>query len=170
MGQLYAFDTDHAKKWGVDEAIMLHNLIFWIRHNRDRGDKQRSGHYWTYNTYQDWAKVFPFWTGNQVRRVLDSLIAQEVVITGNYNKMKYDRTLWYALVDEKLLDQPDEETPTSICENAQMDKGKATNGSEETATPIPDSNPDRSPDGNPESSSSATTSPSASSDNEEFQI
>ena len=36
-----AFKFDHAKKWGVDEAVMLHNLTFWLRHNRDRGDKQK---------------------------------------------------------------------------------------------------------------------------------
>ena len=58
---------------------------------------------------------------------------------------------------------------TRVVKTATNGNGQMPQGSGETATPIPDSNPDRSPDGNPEGSCSATTSPSASSDNEEFQ-
>lgn len=150
MGKPYRFDVDHARKWGVDEAIMLHNLIFWLRKNKAKGKNFHDGHYWTYNTYEKWAKVLPFWTANQIKRIVSSLTTQGVILTSNHNKMKYDRTLWYALTDEKLLDQPEKKTSKSIGENDQMDESKGSDGSGETATPIPDDKPYSNPDGNPD--------------------
>jgi len=38
-------------------------------------------------------------------RGLKSLEDQAVILVGNYNKISYDRTLWYALVNEAVLHQ-----------------------------------------------------------------
>ena len=134
----YSFDVDHAKAYGVKEAIMLRNLIFWIRHNRANRKNVHEGHTWTYNTLKAFAELFPFWTVKQIRRILDSLITQGVIVKGNHNARAYDRTCWYALADESLLD------PT-VRPNGQMEKPKRAEGSAQTGAPIPDSNPDRKP-------------------------
>ena len=43
---------------------------------------------------------FPFWTDRQVSHIVKSLIKQGVIISGNYNRHSYDRTLWYAFKNE----------------------------------------------------------------------
>ena len=134
----YQFDVDHAKRYGLEEAVMLHNFIFWIRHNRANRKNQHDGRTWTYNTLEAFAELFPFWTVKQIRRILDSLIAQGVILKGNHNARAYDRTCWYALADESLL----EISPT-ICPNGQMEKPKRADGSDQTGRPIPDSKQDK---------------------------
>lgn len=141
----YHFDLEHAKAYGVEEAIMLHNFIYWLRHNRANRKNLHEGRTWTYNTLEAFVELFPFWTVGQIRRILDSLISQGVIVKGNHNARAYDRTCWYSLADESLL-----ELPAPICRNQQMDLPKPTNGFAETDGPIPDIKPDSKPDKKPE--------------------
>ena len=133
----YSFDVDHAKHYGVEEAILLHNFLFWIRHNRANRQNEHDGRTWTYNTLEAFAELFPFWSVRQIRRILDSLIEQGVIVKGNHNARAYDRTCWYALTDESLL-----ELPTAICQNGQIEKPERSKGSDRTGEPIPDIKPD----------------------------
>ena len=96
----YQFDVDHAKRYGLEEAVMLHNLIFWIRHNRANRKNQHDGRTWTYNTLEAFRELFPFWSVKQIRRILDSLLEQRVLVKADHNARAYDRTCWYALADE----------------------------------------------------------------------
>ena len=129
----YQFDVNHAKAYGVEEAIMLANFLFWIRHNRANRKNQHEGRTWTYNTLEAFAELFLFWTVKQIRRILDSLIEQRVLVKGDHNARAYDRTCWYALADESLL----EISPT-ICPNGQMEKPERAEGTARTGGPIPD--------------------------------
>ena len=47
--------------------------------------------------------IFPYWTYAQIRRIIKSLIKQNVIMTSNFNKHLWDRTTWYALVDEEHM-------------------------------------------------------------------
>lgn len=120
----YSFDPFEAEKYGTHEAIILANLKFWLFKNKTNDKHFYEGRYWTYNSIEAFKKQFFFWTTNQIRTALDSLIKQKVIMTGNYNSNKYDRTLWYALVDDNLhlLN-----STNAICEKSQMDSGKITN-------------------------------------------
>lgn len=121
----YQFEVDKAKKYGVEEAIILYSLIFWIRKNKANRQAKHDGHYWTYNSVSAWQEQFPFWSTGQIRRILESLVKQGVILTGNYNKSAYDRTLWYAVVDESILEIEENHLP------------EPENGEAETDEPIP---------------------------------
>lgn len=129
MSKSYVFDADDAIKYGLDAAVVLHAIKFWIEKNQANGSHFYDGHYWTYNSKRAWAELFPFFTERQVRRILDNLVEQGVLITGNYNAQAFDRTLWYAL----------DQTVQSISPNP-------ANGLAENGSPIPDSIPDNIPD------------------------
>lgn len=111
----YMFDTDVAALYGVDEAIMINNLAYWIRKNEANGKHYHEGRFWTYNSIEAFTKLFPFWTARQIRRVLKSLEDKGVIVTGNYNSSAYDRTTWYAFGD-------------CILRNGQMDFTRTSNG------------------------------------------
>ena len=109
---VYQFDTDHAARWGVNESIFLHNLIHWLRKNKAEGrnfqvGEDGIGRYWTYSTTRALAALYPFWKAHQVRYVIDSLKKQEVIVTGHFAQDAFDRTLWFALIDESLLQLSD---------------------------------------------------------------
>ncbi len=137
----YQFNLDHAKRYGLEEAVMLHNLIFWIRHNHANRKNWLDGRTWTYNTLEAFGEIFPFWSVKQIRRILDSLLKQRVLVKGNHNTRAYDRTCWYALTDESLL-----ELPVTVCPNRQMEKPKRAEGFAQTGRPIPDSKQDKKPE------------------------
>lgn len=130
----YTFDIEIAKEYGVNEAILITNLQFWIKKNQANEKNYYEGHYWTYNSIKAWQKLFPFWTEKTIRTILNHLIEKGVIITGNYNQSKYDRTLWYAFADE------------SIWLNGKIHSPKRENGTAEKGEPIPDNNTDNKTD------------------------
>ena len=48
MGE-YHFSVEIAQQYGVNEAIMLHNLAFWIRKNSVDGRNIYDGAVWTFS-------------------------------------------------------------------------------------------------------------------------
>ena len=131
----YMFDVELAKRYGTDEAIFLENLIFWVIRNRENEKNFFDGRTWTYNSVRALKSLFPFWSDYQMRRVLDSLLKQGVIVKGNYNKNPYDRTMWYALAEEEKL----------ILRYQNFHLREPKNGVLETREPIPDIKPDIKP-------------------------
>lgn len=125
---IYSFETEYAKKYGVEEAILLQNFIFWVNKNKANNVHFYEGKYWTYNSKKAMLELFPFWSESQLKRIINSLINQGVLITGNFNKSPYDKTTWYAL-------------EISIGRFQPIDETELTNREDETDQPIPDSKP-----------------------------
>ena len=96
----YSFDTELAQKLGVNEAILLQNIVFWLLKNKANNSNYYDGRYWTYNSHKAFKELFPFWTENQIRRILESLFEKGVILKGDYNSSPYDKTKWYALSDK----------------------------------------------------------------------
>lgn len=130
FGTMYSFNVGFAQKYGINEAIILNNLIFWIKKNKANNVNFYDGYYWTYNSAKAFKELFPFWTERQIRYILKSLEDKNIIKTGNYNKVKYDKTCWYTIIDESLL---------QICN---MGVTKVSQESDENVTPIPDINTD----------------------------
>lgn len=105
------FNDKDAVKYGVDEAIIIQNIRFWLQKNRANGKHFHDGRYWTYNSKPAFAKLFPFWSEKQIRRILDSLRKQEVLVVHNYNPNPYDKTLWYSFADQSMIDEWKEDSP-----------------------------------------------------------
>jgi hypothetical protein len=135
----YNFDVELAQKIGVEESIIANHLIFWIRKNKANGKHEHEGRTWTYNSVAAFEVLFPFWTKKQISRILKSLEDQKIIRTGNFNKLAFDRTLWYAFEDESILGLP-------ISPNRKMDSPEKENlispngelSFPQTGEPIPD--------------------------------
>lgn len=128
----YSFDIDVAEKLGVNAAIVVQNLQFWIKKNEANNKHFYDDRYWTFNSIKAWKDLFPFWSDRQIRKILDDLIGKGIIIKGNYNELKYDRTLWYAFTDYGI----------SILHNCQMKVTDLSNRSDKKVEPIPDINTD----------------------------
>ena len=94
------FQPQLAMKYGVDEAIILNHIMYWIASNQLNGRNYFIDRTWTYSSYKDFTDIFPYWTTAQIRRILKSLSKQNVIMQSNFNKHLWDRTQWYALEDE----------------------------------------------------------------------
>ena len=123
------FNTDYALKYGIEESIVINNLQFWIIKNKANKKHLIENRTWTYNTYKAFSEIFPYWNEHKMKRILDSLVIQKVILRENYNKSGYDRTCWYAFVDEKCF-----------LDNCNNHIAELQNGSNKNATPIPYNN------------------------------
>ncbi len=126
----HVFNIEDANKYGVDAAIILHNLKFWLDHNKANGTHINDGYVWSYNSARAFADLFPYWSSNKIQKTLKKLENEGVIIVGNYNKMNYDKTKWYTLPEYSL--QP----------NGSMVSANPLNGSSQKAQPIPNVNTD----------------------------
>jgi hypothetical protein len=145
----YQFDIDVASKYGVDSAIMIQNLAFWIKTNASEGRNFYDGRYWTYNSVRSFEKLFPFWSYKIIRRILENLLKSGVLIAGNYNENTYDRTNWYALSDQ-LIEELSIGSFLGECirPNGQMEMPKKANGNAQMGACYKetDNKPDNKPD------------------------
>ena len=109
-----------ATEIGLNEAIVLQQIHYWLNqssHNRD-------GKKWIYNTYDDWNKQFPFWSVMTIRRVINSLEKQKLILIANYNKAGFDKTRWYS-IDYSVV----ESVNRRCVQNEQTICSKRTDGS-----------------------------------------
>lgn len=98
----FHFNAELAAAYGVDGAIFLHAMAFWVAKNQANGRHFHEGRTWTYNTLEALTKLFPFWSKRQIERITGRLREQGALLSGNFSEDKTDRTLWYALSDAVL--------------------------------------------------------------------
>lgn len=132
------FEVEDAIRHGVEKAVILYNLRFWLEKVKanDKEYGKHEGYYWTYNSAEAFAKIFPYYTKSKIHRMLTQLEIEGAILSGNFNKVAYDRTKWYTLPE------------FSILQNNNHHFAEVKNGSCESATPIPDSNPNDNPNVN----------------------
>ncbi len=102
----YHFDGAVAEMYGVDGAVFIARLQFWIEKNAANDRHYHAGRYWTYNSLRAMEKLFPFWSRRQIERIVKNLKDKGVLLTANYAKDSHDRTLFYALDESKLPISP----------------------------------------------------------------
>ena len=142
------FDVALAEKYGPIESIILSHLCFWIEKNQHNQKNFHDGRYWVYNSAAAFEKIFPYLNKDQIRRVLDKLDKKGALYIDNFNKIGYDRTLWYSVSDE-VMDiytagkGNNRETPSAQMGNiAQTGKWGKNDGKIEDLTEIDPSEPD----------------------------
>lgn len=118
----FHFDKDDAIKYGVEAAVLLYNLKFWIKKNKANGKNFIDGHYWTYNSREAFEKLFPFWDLRKIGRILLELENIGVIMSANYNKSKWDKTKWYCLVDESFMSDIEDESSSAFFEEDFFEK------------------------------------------------
>lgn len=118
------FDSNLAAEIGLNEAIVLSQLCYWISLNEKAGRNFHDGRYWTYNTFEQWQEQFPFWSVRTIKTIFSNLRELGLITVGNHNKSNIDRTNWYAVNEEAL---------SRLCNSCTMD-------SDNPALPIPENN------------------------------
>lgn len=132
------FDVEIAEKYGMIEAVLLNHFEYWIELNRANGKNFYDGRFWTFNSMKAFSEIFPYLTEKKIRNALKHLQDEGLILTGNYNKSAYDRTLWYAFSD----------LAESILPKGQMDLPERANQFSQKGEPIPDNNTDNNPNNN----------------------
>lgn len=99
----HKFNVEIACKYGIEEAIMIDNIYFWIKKNLANDKHHYEGRYWTYNTANAFNALFPYITPSKIYRILTKLEQDGILIKSKFNSEKYIQMNWFAFTDEALI-------------------------------------------------------------------
>ena len=154
------FNSNIAVAYGINASIFIQALSQWTFNNLANKRHLHDGYCWSYNTLEAYETIFPWWSKRQLETLIATLVKDGLIVKGNYNKHKYDRTCWYALSYMAMEFYPElitqdnlkallgtispkweMETP-DFCGNTIMENHftKMRNGIHQNVTPIPTSN------------------------------
>lgn len=133
-----------ARELGLNEALVMQQINYWIEINKRSGKNYHDGKYWTYNSIRAWQENdFDYMSVDTVKRTFTKLAKAGYLLVGNYNKDPRDKTKWYTINNNKLeelffemnqrkMDEErrvreqklEESMPNALGQNAPMDDGK----------------------------------------------
>lgn len=96
----HSFDVRIAKSLGLNCAVFLKNLQYWLTLNKGNEHNYHENRYWSYNTLKALQESFPYWSISQIQRIIKKLKESGVIEVGNFNKHRSDRTNWYTINPE----------------------------------------------------------------------
>jgi len=129
---IYSFDTELAAEIGLNEAILLQNIAYWVKKNEANDVNFHDGCYWTYNSAAAFSKLYPFWTPRVIKYALAKLQQGEYIKAAQYNKDKMNHTNWYTLTEKGWLliskhGQQKQEQQQEPVQNESIDGTKLSN-------------------------------------------
>jgi hypothetical protein len=138
-----------AEEIGFNESILLLQLEYLIGISKT---EEHDGDLWTYQTLEDLRdNNFPWWSIATISRIIKSLQELNLIKIGNYNKISFDRTQWFAINWEgcrKLksikIDDAIFQDEKSKRTKRKMEPGNLQNPSSQNGTTIPE-NPTENP-------------------------
>lgn len=131
-----------AMKIGLNEAVVLQQIHYWLDLYKDDKTHFHDGKIWVYNSVKNWVKDnFSIMSERTLWKVMANLegrgeskkhkIIKPLIICGNYNKRGYDKTKWYTIDYDAL----EELMGATNIRKLQKD-------TEEVAEPIPETTTD----------------------------
>lgn len=127
------FSIALAEKVGVERAVLMANIEYWLDWSKAHSKNIHDNYYWTYNSATAFSELFPYMSKQTIARHLRVLEEDGYLISGVFNKAGYDRTKWYTTSDYLIV------------QNSTMDCSDLNNGSFNIEQPIPNNKPDDKP-------------------------
>ena len=142
MSQHHSFDIKIASIYGIDCAIIIHHFLHWIGVNQRKGKNFHEGRTWSFQTIDDIVAHFPYFTKDQVVNIIEKLCTgkcrnsknkefEPILMKGNFEKNKFDRTTWYAFIkDPEIIEQKKDSnnfTDNVVLQNGECDTTKSDN-------------------------------------------
>ena len=94
----HSFLIEDAVKHGVNAAVFLNHLRTYLAHHAANGAHIHEGEVWNYNTQRAFTELYPYWTRNQVRTIVDRLLKDGAIVAAPMEGGKtHNRTLWYTI-------------------------------------------------------------------------
>jgi hypothetical protein len=113
------FNVGEAIKYNLEKSIILCNLRYWLDKNKAnnkhiyQSEVDDNYYIWTYNSGIAFEELFPYMKSKSILKWLDELKKDGVILTGNFNKVKYDRTNWYTIKDEYFIKKGEKSISTT---------------------------------------------------------
>ena len=106
---LHSYNIKVAKLVGLEKAVLLYNISYWIAYNRANKINFIDGYTWTYNSAKAYLELFQELASNdenaperKIKKLLYELETKDgILVSANYNKNSFNKTKWYR-INEKF--------------------------------------------------------------------
>ena len=133
-------DRRLAKAIGINGAHIVCQIDYWLKHYEETSENDekkikkhfKNGIWWIYNTLEEWQEQLDWMCLRTLKKEIKALEKMGIIITGNFNDWKFDRTKWYSLdydVIENILHSADH----SQCIVQELHNGKVHSLHEDSA-------------------------------------
>lgn len=128
MVKVITYIDEMKTKLGLPAAIIFVHLCYWIYFNAKNGNNvDADGTVWTYQSYADIHTYVECLSVNQIKVAIQKLIEADLIKKACKNKIKYDRTSWYALTAKgKMIAEKNELNVRFNCNKDVVDANEAT--------------------------------------------
>lgn len=114
--------VDLAARYGLDVAVFIQNIYYWVRKNEANQEHFYDGRYWAHSSYRGLEKWFePLWSMQQIKRIVSKCRDQGLLLVGNYNPDGFTHTNWYSVTDAVLEIYGDFPEPEKVVRNRTID-------------------------------------------------
>lgn len=95
----HIFDVDLATEHGIEKAVILENIVYWVRKNEANDThKGDDGEYYTYNSAKAFAELFPYIKNRRMEELLRQMEQDGLIKSRNdMNQTTWDKTKWYTI-------------------------------------------------------------------------
>lgn len=98
----HSFNTEIAKKYGIEGAILIENIAFWIKKNIANKKNFHNNKCYTYNSVKAFSELFEYMTKKTILYALKKLEENKIIESENFNNNQYDRTKYYTIIDKEI--------------------------------------------------------------------
>lgn len=92
------FNPKLAELLGLNESIILNHIHYWLERSNNVVEEKR----WVYNSYGRWHEQIGFLSASTIKKAIKKLETMGIVLSGNFNKCKMDKTKWYTIAYDEL--------------------------------------------------------------------
>ena len=106
LGKLKEYPYLIAKKYGIGEAIFIHNLAFWIKKNQANNRHYYRGYFWIYNSYKAFTEQFEEFSKSQIETIIKNLINKKVILKDIISERENNisnHINYYTICDKEIL-------------------------------------------------------------------
>jgi hypothetical protein len=96
---VHSFDTEDAKKYGIESAILLYTIRNWLELSKVNNANIYDGFYWAECTIPAFNKLFPYMEKLKVQKTLLDLVELEALKNECY-ETPFDSACWYTIPSE----------------------------------------------------------------------
>lgn len=101
----HVFSPSLACEFGVECAIILAGLKFWIDSNRGQKQYEHEGRTWAYFSRRAMCILWPYLSEDVIRQRIKTLVDEGVLLKAQLSAVlkdePWDRTNWFAFADEE---------------------------------------------------------------------
>ncbi len=105
--ELHTYNVLIAKKFGIMPAFIIHYIIEWMVYYSMQKlvNYKYNDRIWVPCTYEELHKYFYEFNEKTIRRTIKKLKDLKVIEIGNFNENKFNKTNWYTIIDENILNE-----------------------------------------------------------------